>query len=60
LDASSMADIIGGISKRSTMCGTSCGSKPSISITNCNGDCRTREGVYVVCIGPSKQYWKYC
>lgn len=37
LDISAMTGIVGGFSARSTSCGTSCGSYPSIYITNCNG-----------------------
>lgn len=60
MDAAMMKEIIGGISTRSTSCSTTCGSSKPISITNCNGNCQTKEGHYVVCIGPTKQYWKYC
>ncbi len=60
LDIKSMSEIVGGVSSRTTSCSTSCGSNPQISITNCNGDCRAKEGHYVACIGPTKQYWKYC
>lgn len=60
LDANAMSEIIGGVSARSTMCGTSCGSKPYIMIVNCNGDCRAQEGHYAVCVGPTNTYWKYC
>jgi hypothetical protein len=60
LDIQTMSSIFGGISMRSTSCSTTCGSRPNISIYDCNGDCMTREGQYVVCIGPTNQLWKYC
>lgn len=60
LDNSRMTDIVGGISLRSTSCSTSCGSNPPKTITNCNGDCISKEGQYVVCIGPTNVLWKYC
>lgn len=60
LDIGVMTGIVGGFSARSTSCGTSCGSYPSIYITNCNGDCFTKEGQYAVCVGPTREEWKYC
>lgn len=56
LDIGAMTGIVGGFSARST----SCGSYPSIYITNCNGDCFTKEGQYAVCVGPTREEWKYC
>lgn len=60
LDINAMSEIVGGISQRATSCSTSCGSKPPVSITNCNGDCKTKDGHYAVCIGPTNSVWKYC
>lgn len=60
LDENAMSKIVGGIFARATSCGTSCGSGDPVYIFNCNGDCYSKEGKYVVCIGPTKEYWKYC
>ena len=60
LDAKSMIDIAGGQTARLTSCSTTCGSNKGIAITNCNGNCISKDGHYVACLGPTTELWKYC
>jgi len=62
LSDQNLYNITGGSSKaaRATSCGTSCGSRPPLTMDNCNGDCLAVEGNYIACLGPSHVYIKYC
>lgn len=60
LDANAMTNIVGGVKARITSCSTSCSYGPPLEIIGCNGDCISKDGQYVACIGPTQQLWKYC